>query len=209
MGNNLSPFLNLADGKPSQNNKENYKTMQFNLEHNKWWDNKDKGNENKDAKENEGKCQGIGKFRDVLGVYQYHQDSHVEDIMKKQIKRIEQAFKTMEEDILPKQSFTDSNGQPRPAYVSQDLAKKWKEFMKEEFDHRIKKIEEWMEKWAKVFEDMKDGKGVSDLGKMFQKRAQTYTNLCGTAVDDEVIDRIEKLLEMYKDKGTWKNPVDW
>jgi hypothetical protein len=81
--------------------------------------------------------------------------------------------------------------------------------MKDEAEARIEKIEEWMKKWAKILEDIKDGKGINDLGRMFQKRGETYTNMCGTAVDDEVFDRIDLLLQAYKDRGEWKNPVDW
>ena len=181
--------------------------MQFNLQENKWWDNKAK--EGKDSTENEGKCQAIGKFRDVLGVYQYHQDKYIADIMKKQVLRVGKALKTMEEDVLPKQNIKDSNSKPRPKYVSLGLADKWKKFMKDETEARIKKIEEWMKKWAEVFEDIESGKGVGTLGNMFQKRdSDKYTNLCGTADDDEVIDRIKLLLKAYKDRGEWKNPFD-
>lgn len=185
--------------------------MQFNLQYNKWWDNKDQGKEGKNATTNEGKCQAIGKFRDVLGVYMYHQDSTVSATMVKQIERIEAALKTMEEDILPSQTFKDAKGKKRPKYKSQGLAKKWRTFMKDEIDARIKKIEEWMETWAKVFTDIRDGNQIGDLGRMFQKRAdaveQEFTNVCGIAVDDEVIERIKLLLEAYGNRGEWKNPL--
>jgi hypothetical protein len=197
----------MAGGKPSMNNKENSKTMQFNIEHNKWWDEAKKG-PGDDAKENEGRCQGIGKFRTILGVYQYHLDDHVQKVFKAQVERVEQALKTMEEDVLPKQTaIMDSNGQPRPAYTSLGLADKWKQFMKDEFDHRKTKIEEWLKVWAEKLEDVQKGKSVKDLGKMFSKRAPTWTNQCGTAVDDEVIERIKLMLEQYEEvKGKWENP---
>lgn len=207
----------MSGNEVSKNNKENYKTMQFNLEFNKWWDSKEKTSTKsakdatkKDGKSmNEGRCQGIGKFRTVLGVYQYHQDKTVQDIFKKQIERVEKYLKHMDEEVLPHQRIRDSNGKTRPSYQPQGLAKKWRAFMKAEIDNRIEKMEEWMETWAKVFKKMKDGDSVKDLGKMFKKRtADDYTNQCGTAIDDEVIDRVKLLLEAYDKRGKWKNPLD-
>lgn len=173
--------------------------MQYNLEHNKWWDSKKK--EKKDSKKNEGRCLAIGKFRDVLGIYQYHQDKHVASIMKTQVERIGKAFKTMDEEILPNQLIKYGaifNKKNRPRYVSIGLADKWNKFMKAEFDNRISRIEEWMEVWAKVFKDIKDGNGVKDLGTMFNKRAKGQTEKCTIAEDDELIGRIKLLLEAYK-----------
>lgn len=191
-------------------NKENCKTMQFNIQYNKWWDEKKvpKG-PGDDAKQNEGRCQGIGKFRTILGVYQYHLEETIADAFKAQVERVEAALKTMEEDVLPKQtSIMDSNGQPRPAYQSLGLAEKWRQFMKDEFDHRKTKIEEWLKVWAEVLEDVSKGKSVKDLGKMFSKRAKaSWTNQCGTAEDDELIERIKLMLKQYEEvKGKWKNP---
>ncbi|KAH8730570.1 hypothetical protein GQ44DRAFT_756449 [Phaeosphaeriaceae sp. PMI808] len=207
-GNSLSPSLAMAGGKPSMNNKENSKTMQFNIEHNKWWDDT-KSAPGADSKENEGRCQGIGKFRTILGVYQYHLDDSVQKYFKAQVERVEKALKVMDEDVLPKQTgMMDTNGKPRPVYKPLGLSAKWKTFMKNEFDHRKIKIEEWLKVWAEQLEKIQKGKSVKDLGKMFSKRAtQNWTNMCGTAVDDEVIERIKIMLKQYEDvKGKWKNP---
>jgi hypothetical protein len=186
-------------------------TMQFNLEHNRWWH---KTEENKEStpEKNQGRCLAIGKFRDVLGVYQYHQDDHIQKIMKTQIKRIEEAFKTVEDVIIPQGEayFKDKDGKARPAYKSLGLDKKWKDFMTDVYDARIIKIEEWMDKWAQQFREFlkQDGK-ITGLGQMFQKRAPAWTDQCGVATDDEIKHRINLLLEAYEDRGKMENPIDW
>lgn len=186
--------------------------MQFNIEHNRWWDStQPNGKQHKEAvdQENQGRCAAIKKFRDVLGVYKYHQDEHVKKIMKTQVERIAQAFKTMDEDILPKQPVSESSDNPRPPYTPIGLADKWLRFMDEVYDARILKIEQWMEKWAEKLEALKDGNydEIKGLGKIFQKRAPDWTNQCGVARDDEVVERIKLLLEAYNGRGKMENPL--
>ncbi|ORY14967.1 hypothetical protein BCR34DRAFT_203347 [Clohesyomyces aquaticus] len=168
-GDSLSPkpAIPKNGNKPSPDSKKNYKTMQFNLEYNRWLD----GEEKKEGPNNEGRRQAIAKFRDILGIYQYHQDSFVVSVMKTQIERIEKALRKMDEDVLPKAYPGNPEDTSQPKYESVKMADNWRAFIKDEFDARISKIEEWMEKWVEQFKRLERGEQVKDLGYMFEKRA--------------------------------------
>lgn len=183
--------------------------MQFNLQYNKWWDDVDKIM--KDATQNKGKCQAIKKFRDIIGVYKYHQFKEIEEIMVAQIKRIGDAFELMETKVLLSTTIPDGKGGTRAKYVSRDLKTKWEKFMKEAFDHRIQKIEEWMETWAKVIKKMSEGNPSSELGIMFRRatNANKPQDMCKVATDQEVLYRMKLALRAYENRGKWKNPIDW
>ncbi|KAF2009142.1 hypothetical protein BU24DRAFT_497341 [Aaosphaeria arxii CBS 175.79] len=216
-GNSLSPKLSVSKrtGKAGDT-KKNRETLQFNLEKNIWYDHQDKTTKSqtttdrKDANgktvtvnNNEGKVQGLAKFRDVLGVYKYHQDADVVKFMKSQILRVAEHFQHMDEVVLP-EKFKTQNYKPK------GYAEKWLKYMEKEYDHRIEKIEEWMETWSKHIATVSQGKSVSNLQKMFQKRnlgGNGWTGQCGTAVDEELQERARLLLKAYGNKGKMKNPI--
>ncbi|KAF2187157.1 hypothetical protein K469DRAFT_749511 [Zopfia rhizophila CBS 207.26] len=56
-------------------------------------------------KKNDGKLRTIARFRDMVGVYKYHQLPRIKEIMISQAKRIGYAFEYFETEVVPKIEF--------------------------------------------------------------------------------------------------------
>ena len=167
--------------------------------------------------ENEGKLAALGVFRDVLGVYKYHQQDHIQKILVTQVKRIADAFEYLETEVLPKHhnffkdkktnekiKFQDDKGN-EVKYKSHNLKDQWNTFMKERFAESKTKIEEWLKKWNDEFEKVYNEK------RSLEERAkpESLPSYCGREKDNDVLKkRIKLLLDAYKDRGDWKNPFD-
>ncbi|KAF2874711.1 hypothetical protein BDV95DRAFT_665424 [Massariosphaeria phaeospora] len=196
----LSPALNWDKNGVSQKNSANNFTMEWNML-NKYAKDKEVFYYEK----NEGYLLGIKRFRDIVGLYKYHHDAHVNDILVAQLNRIGDAFEYLEKDVLPKMKFDGL-----PDYKYQDLRKQWLNFMSEHFKQAITKIEAWMAKFEPAMKELADGKRPKSYNgiEAREKRSPFKLELCARSSTDEVTERAKMALEAYEERGKWTNPLE-
>ncbi|KAF2086619.1 hypothetical protein K490DRAFT_57536 [Saccharata proteae CBS 121410] len=139
------------------------------------------------------------KWKDILAVWKYHQDSNVKGILRKQAKRVGEMFGSLE-DELPKINFEkefSGKKEKMPTYKSQSLKDAWYTFMKTRNDEIITTTDNWLKKWKDEMVDKKDDlKKKQDDKKTSSNNKKSYGDL---------ITIIENLEKAYNNKGTWKN----
>ncbi|KAH7109470.1 hypothetical protein B0J11DRAFT_601674 [Dendryphion nanum] len=179
-----------SDGLPSWKNKENSFTMEM-LTENRAYDPEDKDVSH--YKENEGYQGAIHQFRQLLGVYTYLGLEEINTIFLAQVKRVAEAFEYLEKDVLPKVDFS-----PLPPYQYQGFKKQWMDHIEERYKEGKQKIENWMTKWEPEIKKLADGSRPG-----YSKRDIEKKDMCSKATDQEIKERAERLLKVYKDRKEW------
>ncbi|KAF2178922.1 hypothetical protein K469DRAFT_754198 [Zopfia rhizophila CBS 207.26] len=196
-GNKITPDLN-----GNEEVKKNSETMDWHLE-NKWYDKKKFASVQK-YKENQGKCKAIKKLRDVVGMYEYHRDKRVSEIIIAQYTRIATAFQYLENEVLPKIEFKNDKG-AKIEFKSMNLKDKWLGWMKANFDSNIKRSEAWLNTWGPRVKATKTSKRETALD-LFRRASGKV--MCGKETDaSRLKKRIELVAEAYGKIGKWENPL--
>ena len=78
--------------------------------------------------------------------------------------------------------------------------------MKERYDSRILEIETLMETWVKDIERAKVKRSLVNADK--RGTGITRSNMCGEETNKgDMNKRIDLVLEAYRNRGKWKNPM--
>ncbi|KAF1999304.1 hypothetical protein P154DRAFT_564081 [Amniculicola lignicola CBS 123094] len=192
----MTAKVQLSGGKISETTMSNNPTMEFQLE-NKFFDGDPATNPSQKMSyfsNNEGYLMAIKKFRDVMGVYEYHRKPLIQKYLWAQITRIGTAFEHLEVDVLPK---------IHKQYNYQGLKDQWEDYMSEQFQKCIAKIQDWMEKHKPAIKKLADGKRKRSLLDLVP-RAKGSTPTCATSTNDQVKKRAKLLIDAYE-----KMPLDW
>ncbi|KAF2653782.1 hypothetical protein K491DRAFT_717748 [Lophiostoma macrostomum CBS 122681] len=202
----MSPQLARAQGEVSQKNMANNLTMEWQVV-NKYFP--EAATQTQKYTQNEGYLMAIKRFRDIIGVYKYHQEDLIKKYWKTQVLRVADAFEKLEKDVLP----TLEGGSE---YVYQNFRQQWLDFMGDHFTRGKTKIEAWMDKFAPAIKTLSEGgrpeknPGIDSRSLLFSlfKRAGEETELCAVSTSDEVTERAKLLYKAYENKGEWNNPLE-
>jgi hypothetical protein len=191
-----------SDGVTLKRIKKNNPTMEFEIE-NKYYD-PNVPEDQSYFEDNRGYIRALTKFRTVFGVYKYGQEKLVQEYFMAQVNRIGEAFRYLEEDVLPNQNYPEDILPKGTKYQSQGLRDQWISFMQDGFKEGKDKIEKWMEKFAPKIRELAEAEGSG-----LRARGGTSKKTCATGTNDEVSHRAKLLMQLYDDeeyRGVWKYP---
>ena len=129
--------------------------------------------------------------------------------MTAQIDRIGAAFEYLESGPQMTTTFADIKDPSKiikytPMKTS--LKFQWEKYMKERYDSRILEIETLMETWVKDIERAKVKRSLVNADK--RGTGITRSNMCGEETNKgDMNKRIDLVLEAYRNRGKWKNPM--